>query len=724
MIQDAIAIIGVAFVLPEADHLSALHDNLSAGRVSVRPPAAGRIRHAGGDPDAAYATCAYLDRIDMFDHAYFGLSRREAEFMDPQQRIALQLSHQAIENACYAPGDLRGSRTAVFLSAPYPRYASLFTEPDPQQILGTIPSAAPARIAYLLGLHGPVLSVDSACSSSLAAVAMAVRELRRGETDLALAGGVSLHTVLHPRDSVDELPGVLSPKGRCRPYDTAADGSVAGEGGGVVLLKPLGRALADGDHIHAVLRGVAVSHNGYRATSMSAPSQDGQADTITAAWQDAGMPLTSAGYFEGHGSGTPLGDLVEIAGLQRVLDGASAQAPYWLGGVKGNIGHLDHASGMAGLLKVLAGLRHRTLYPTAHFTTPHASMQSDSTVRVSDVPRPWQRREAEQPRRAGVSSFGLTGTNVHAVVEEAPRSARPAPAGTRAELVTVSAASPAALERYTRRLSDFAATTEHRLPEVAHALNRGRDDRRYRLAVVARSITDLSEALAAATPREQPVPPTAPPVVLLFSGDSTVARVDDAAWQRLCTELDATDGTPGTAGDGAAARLLRRQHALHQILDALGLDTGRLVGSGPGNLAVRVARGRMSLTEALEKTAGEDLTDTVNDEGLGRAVRGFTRSGAILVEVGGDGVLSRRIRDLEPDLPIVPLPADQGRHGVLTTLARLYELGAAIDWNCAYADSGIARIEAPTYPFEETSCWYGPQPGPRGAAGPRPDARP
>ncbi|MFH9044659.1 amino acid adenylation domain-containing protein [Streptomyces sp. NPDC017966] len=721
--QHAIAIIGVAFTLPEAEHLSALHDNLGAGRVSVRPPATDRVRHAGGDPDAAYAPCAYLHRIDQFDHAYFGLSRREAEFMDPQQRIALQLSHRAIENAGYAPGALKGSRTAVMLSAPHSRYASLFTEPDPQQILGTIPSATPARVAYLLGLHGPVLTVDTACSSGLAAVAMAVRELRRGETDLALAGGVSLHTVLHPRESVDELPGIMSPTGLCRPFDTAADGSVGGEGGGVVLLKPLARALTDGDHIHAVLRGVAVSHNGYRATSMSAPSQDGQADTITAAWQDAGVPLTSAGYFEGHGSGTPLGDMVEIAGLQRVLDGANAREPYWIGGVKGNVGHLDHASGVAGLLKVLAGLRHHTLYPTAHFTTPHTAMRDGGAVRVNDVPRPWRSRGAGQPRRAGVSSFGLTGTNVHVMVEEAPRPARPAPAATPAELVTVSAASPAALARYTRRLSAFAATTEHHLAEVAHALNRGRDDHRHRLAVVARSTGELSETLAAAVPPEEPVPPTAPPVVLLFSGDSSVAGVDDAAWLRLCAELDVADGAPA-AGETAAARLLRRQHVLRRILEALGLDTGRLVGSGPGNLAVHVARGRMSLAEALESAADGDLTDAVDDEGLGRAVRDFVRSGALLVEVGGDGVLSRRMRGLGPGLPIVPLPADQGRRGVLEALAQLYGLGAAIDWNRAYAHTDLARVEVPTYPFEETPCWYGPQPTRRGAAGPPPETRP
>ncbi|MGW5134445.1 amino acid adenylation domain-containing protein [Streptomyces sp. NPDC004135] len=734
------AVIGFALALPGAHDLDTLHDNLRAGRVAVGPPGADRVRYAGGDPALDHAPAAYLDRIDLFDHAYFGLSRREAGTMDPHQRLALQLAHRAVEHAGHAPGELRGSRTAVVLSAPDPAYAALVPEDDPQRILGTLPAATAARVAYLLDLAGPCQVVDTACSGSLAAVALAVEQLRSGQAELALAGGVSLQTVLRPRNNHEPLPGIESPGGVCRPFDAAADGTVGGEGGGIVVLKPLARALADRDHIHAVLRGAAVNHNGNRATGMSAPSRDAQAEVIEAAWRAAGLPVGSAGFLECHGSGTPLGDAVEAAGLRRALRAAGdPDEPLPIGAVKANVGHLDHASGMAGLFKVLAGLRHSTLYPTPGFTEPHPLLGSGSPVRVNDTARPWPEARDGGPRRAGISSFGLTGTNVHVVVEEAPtRAPRAETSGPGWELVTVSAATPAALERRLAQAGAFAADTGHPLDEVAHALNRGRDDHRHRVAVVARDTDGLARALRTAAAPGEPAPAD-PPLVLLCSGDASVASLDERAWHTLCAGFpqlseedrwtddggkettDAGDTDPeGTAG----GRLLARQVALYRLAGSLGLDTGRLVGSGPGNLAVQVARGRLTPQDARARARRAPLTDQVDEAGLLRAVRGFVQQGAVLLELGGDGVLSRRVRELAPDLPVVLLPGDAGRPGVLRALARLYELGVAIDWDRAYDGRDLARIEAPAYPFEETPCWCGPPPGPRNAPASGIPARP
>ncbi|MFI8214574.1 amino acid adenylation domain-containing protein [Streptomyces sp. NPDC085932] len=735
------AVIGFALALPGAHDLDTLHDNLRAGRVAVGPPGPDRVRYAGGDPALDHAPGAYLDRIDLFDHAYFGLSRREAGTMDPHQRLALQLAHRAVEHAGHAPGGLRGSRTAVVLSAPDPAYAALVPEDDPQRILGTLPAATAARVAYLLDLAGPCQVVDTACSGSLAAVALAVEQLRSGQAELALAGGVSLQTVLRPRDHHEPLPGIESPGGVCRPFDAAADGTVGGEGGGIVVLKPLARALADRDHIHAVLRGAAVNHNGNRATGMSAPSRDAQAEVIEAAWRAAGLPVGSAGFLECHGSGTPLGDAVEAAGLRRALRAAGGMdEPLPIGAVKANVGHLDHASGMAGLFKVLAGLRHTTLYPTPGFTEPHPLLGSGSPVRVNDTARPWPEAGDGGPRRAGISSFGLTGTNVHVVVEEAPiRPPRATTSGPGWELVTVSAATPAALERSLARAGDFAADTGHPLDEVAHALNRGRDDHRHRVAVVARDTDGLARALRTAAVPTEPAPAD-PPLVLLCSGDASVAALDERTWHTLRADFprlseggrgtgdgdtDAGGADPGgtdpgdkNPGDTAGLRLLGRQVALYRLAGALGLDTGRLVGSGPGNLAVQVARGKLTQADARARARHAPLTDQVDETGLLRAVRGFVQQGAVLLELGGDGVLSRRVRELAPDLPVVSLPGDAGRPGVLRALARLYELGVAIDWERLYDGRDLARIEAPAYPFEELPCWCGPPSGPQIAPAP------
>jgi len=663
MAQEAIAIIGVAFRLPDAHTLDELHENLAAGRDSVRVPAPDRVRHAGGIPGAAYVPGGYLDRVDLFDHQFFGLSLAEAQAMDPHQRLGLHLVHEAVENAGYAPGRLRGSATAVIVGAPNQAYATGYEDDDPNQILGSLPAAMAARIAYLFDFAGPTLVVDTACSGSLAAVALAVEKLRTGQAELAVAGGVSLETVLHLDKDHDPLLGVMSQMGVCRPFDAAADGTTGGEGGGFVLLKRLSAALADGDHVHAVLRGIAVNHNGAGATSMSAPSARAQAAAIRAAWQDAGVTGAEIGFVECHGSGTPLGDVVEADGLHQAF--GRPLPP--IGGVKSNFGHLDHAAGMAGLFKVLAGLRHSTLYPTVHYSTPNPLFPQP--VPVQTVTEPWQ------GRFAGLSSFGLTGTNVHAVLEQAPARLGTVDDG-KPQLVTVSARTPTALQSYALRLAEFLDGTEHSLAEVAFALNAGRDDHAYRLAFTAHSTKELAEALRGA---KVPEPAREAPVVLLFSGDT---EIGDAAWADLATQFPVDPTLTGT---------VLRQRALHEVL---GLPDARLVGSGHGNLAVRLIRGKITEAEALEGLA--QPSTPANQDGLRRAAQGFVADGAVVLEMGADGELCRGIAELAPELPVVRLRS-------LAALGRLYELGATLQWNAK-----APRIEAPTYPFEPVSCWHTP----------------
>ncbi|MFE7130089.1 amino acid adenylation domain-containing protein [Streptomyces sp. NPDC057638] len=722
--QEAVAIVGAAFALPGADDFDTLHGILRSGRSRLGAPGPDRVRHAGGDPGTAYLPGGYLDRIDLFDHDFFGVPPREAELMDPHQRMTLHLVHRAIEDAGRAPRSLRGTRTAVILSAPRPEYATLIEEADPQRILGTLPAALAARVAYLLDLSGPALVVDTACSGSLAALALAVEQLRGGGAELAIAGGISLQVLLQPRAGHEPLLGVESPDGTCRPFDADADGTAGGEGGGFVLLRPLGAAVADGDHIHAVLRGVAVNHNGYRATSMSAPSHEAQAGLIAEAWHGTGGSVASAGYLECHGSATPLGDLTEVTGVRRAVEAAGgAPAALPIGGAKGTMGHLDHAAGMAGLFRVLSALRQTTLYPTAGFRTPHALLAPGGPVRVDTEARPWPAPADGTPRRAGLSSYGLTGTNVHVVIEEAPAPAPvpdpPRPAG---ELITVSGATPEALGSALRGLADFLDTTDHDLATVAHVLTRGRDHHPWRRAFAARSHAALADALRTATVPERPA--TAPrPVVLLLSGDGDVAQSDDTAWRALRgdhpaladTEDRLAPGGPGAEDrPGTAATLLIRQLALHDLVRSLGLDTGRLVGSGPGNLAVAVVRGRTTAARALHDATGTALTADVDEDGLRRAVKDFIRDDALLVELGRDGVLSRRIRALAPELTVLPL---LGPDGVPAALARLYEAGADLDWERHHAGRRLGRAALPTYPFAPVPCWYRPPERHR----PRPD---
>ena len=658
MDTEAIAVVGAAFALPGGVRtFDALHDALATGQDAVRPPGRERAVNAGGESGVDYVPLGYLDRVDLFDHRFFGLSRGESDLVDPHQRISLHLVHEALEHAGHAPSGLRGSDTAVIISAPNPSYAGLYTGEDSRQILGSLPAAAAARIAHLFDFTGPALVVDTACSGSLTAVAMAVEQLRAGRTGLAVCGGLSVESVLVPDHGHDPVPGVMSASGVCRPFDAAADGTVGGEGGGFVVLKRLSAALADQDNVLAVLRGVAVNQNGARAVGMSAPSSSAQAEVIRAAQEEAGIAPESIGYVEAHGSGTPLGDVIEVAGLAEAFPGGVPA----IGSVKANFGHLDHAAGITGLLKVICALRHGIRYPTVHFDRANPSFSAP--VAVLTEPEDWP--EDGRPRRAGLSSFGLTGTNVHVVVEQAP--VRPAATDDgEPRLVTVSAKTPAALGEYLRALASFTERTGHTLAQIAATVNEGRDDHSHRRAFVVRDVGELAAALRRAVPPEQPSPAEAP-VVLLFSGDGE-------HWAR--------------------------QVELHRLVRSLGVDDTRMVGSGTGNLAVRLARGRITPAEAESAAAG--LSAEVDADGLRRAVRGFVADGAVLLEMGEDGVLAREIAALEPGLPIVRL---LGARGPLGAVADLYELGVDIDWSAHHATARPPRIEAPTYPFQPVPCW-------------------
>jgi acyl transferase domain-containing protein len=378
----AIAVIGVATLFPQAGSLDEFRANLRAGRDSVRAMPPERAEACCQDPSVEYPHQGYLDRIDLFDHEFFGLSRREAEITDPQHRLALQLTHEALENAGYATSRMRDTRTAVVFSSPTNGYAPLVREVGTLSMIGNIPCGLPTRVSHLFGFTGPCYGVDTGCNGSLVAVHHASRELRDADADFAVVGGVSVRHVVPPAATVGAFPGIASPTARCRAFDEGADGAAAGEGGAVLLLTTLERALDEGAFIHAVIRGSAVVHNGRHSATIATPSAKSQAEAIRRAWRNAGADLSTAGYVEAHGSGTRLGDAVEVEGLALARSGtANAHALLPIGSVKTNLGHLDHAAGIAGLVKTVLSVRHAELYPTLHFTRPAEDSRAGRTWR-------------------------------------------------------------------------------------------------------------------------------------------------------------------------------------------------------------------------------------------------------------------------------------------------------------------------------------------------------
>ncbi|MTE19558.1 polyketide synthase [Streptomyces sp. TRM43335] len=693
----AVAVIGIATRFPEAADLAEFRANLRAGRDSVRPIPAERVESTGLDPAVRYPELGYLDRIDLFDHESFGMSRHEAEVTDPQHRLALHLTREALEHAGYAPSALRDSRTAVVFSSPGNGYLPLVHEPGTLSLMGNMPFALPARVSHLFGLTGPCYGVDTGCNGSLVAVHHGCRELRDGDADYAVVGGVSLRHVIAPEAAVDDFPGIASPTARSRAFDEAADGAGGGEGGAVLLLTTLERARDEGAFVHAVIRGTATAHNGRHSATIATPSARAQAEVITRAWDRAGLDIRSAGYVEAHGSGTRLGDAVEAEGLALARPGE--RGPLAVGSVKTNIGHLDHAAGIAGLVKTILSVRHGELYPSLHFRRPAAEVDLDGArLEVVTSPRPWR---AEGMRRAGVSSFSLGGVNAHCVVEEPP----PAPAGAPdgpPRVVGVSARTEADLHTLCERLSVALRSGRPAFADVAWTLNTGRDHHPFRVGVVAGRTRDLAVALAAAVTwrRLDPVaaPAAAPRVVCLLSGDAEPAAGtgDPAPLPRALP----------VPTDRAAA--VRGQLAAHAVLERAGITVDGLISSGLSRYVVRHLNGTLTDRDTRDLAAADPAAAPVSPERLRAAADEQLAAGpTTFVELGGRGELSDLLAEhLADRAGATVLTAGAETDGMLGVLARLYESGHDPDWR--ETTPAARRVPLPGHPFRGVRCWARP----------------
>lgn len=472
----------------------------------------------------------FLSDVAGFDARFFGVSPREAISLDPQHRLLLEVAWESLENAGWAPASLVGSKTGVFVGITATDYAQRLDwagneQIDAYRLTGNPLNFAAGRVAYTLGLQGPALAVDTACSSSLVAIHLACLSLRARNCKLALAGGVNL--ILTPQNSVTTSKAqMLSPDGRCKTFDESADGIGRAEGCGVVVLKRLSDALEDRDHIHLVIRSSAVNQDG-RSSGLTVPNGLAQQALIRAALAEAGVSPGEVSYIEAHGTGTSLGDPIELGALAAVF-GAQREAgdPLWVGSVKTNIGHAESAAGVAGLIKLALALRHSTIPAHLHFQDPTSRFAwNDYPLRVSAQSMPWP---GKRPRIAGISSFGGSGTNAHLVVAEAPSQAARKDERS-AHVLTLSAKSASALPELGRR---FVAHLETRAPEdladICYTTNVGRNHFRHRLTVVAGTLPDLRAGLvdsasesAVEAWRSETDPEGEPRIAFLFTGQGS-----------------------------------------------------------------------------------------------------------------------------------------------------------------------------------------------------------
>ena len=532
--SDSIAIVGMSGRFPGAANVEEFWRNLVAGVESVSTFTDEELAASGldvarlrKDPNAVAAR-GILQNPELFDAAFFNMTARQAEVTDPQQRLFLETSWEALENAGYDPARVDGP-IGVFAGCGDSTYYlnHLLSRPDIADIvgdrviqLGNEKDFLATWVAYKLDLRGPAISVNTACSTSLVAVCQAAQSLLSYQCDLALAGGVWI-TFPQRRCVFFQEGGILSPDGHCRTFDTKAQGTVSGEGLGVVVLKRLAEALADGDHIHAVIKGFGLNNDGASKVGFTAPSVEGQAEAVATALAEAEFDPATVSYVECHGTATPIGDPIEIAGLTQAFRMGTAEKNFCaIGSVKSNIGHLGAGAGVAGLIKAVLALENKLLPPSLHFSHPNPKIDfADSPFYVNSTLKKWE--NVPLPRRAGVSSFGLGGTNAHVALEEAPAPASTTPSRPW-QLLPFSAKSAPALDAAADRLlAHLKATPDLDLADVAFTLQKGRQIFKHRRMLVCSDREDAICALESRDPKRvisHHRDAESPSVVFMFPG--------------------------------------------------------------------------------------------------------------------------------------------------------------------------------------------------------------
>ncbi|TDC25341.1 SDR family NAD(P)-dependent oxidoreductase, partial [Streptomyces sp. 8K308] len=682
---EPIAIIGMACRFPGgANDLDSYWRLLREGRDTTSPVPAGRwngYRTGTSGPDPAGFRGGFLDLpVDAFDAEAFGITPREARAMDPQQRLLLEVAWEALEDAGCPPSALEGSPTSVFVGMTTLDYLQLLSadadsEADAYRATGNTFSVAAGRLSYFLGAQGPSMAVDTACSSSLVAAHLAMRSLRSGESNLSIVAGVNLLLSPTTTTSLADL-GALAPDGRCKTFDAAADGYARGEGAGVVVLKRLRDALADGDHVWAVLRGSAVNQDG-RSAGLTVPNGQAQQRVIREALRDARAEAGSVGYVEAHGTGTALGDPIEVEALMEVLRPRREEPTPTLrvGSVKTNLGHLEAAAGVAGLIKVALTLHHGEIPPHLHLNNPSPHIDWDALP--LEIPTRLTEWSSGGPRVAGLSAFGFGGTNAHVVLQEAPRAVEPAaspePAGERPALLVLSARTEPAVaalaDRYRELLvAGGPAGTAPAWPDVARNAATRRGHLPRRIAVTASSAAQAAELLAAAARGEdrhglsvgRVVPEDRRRLVLAYSGQGSqwagmgvdllpeptagavLRRCDElihdlAGWS-LLDELRAPTASSRLADTVIAQPgIFAVQAALTDLWRRWGVVPDAVVGHSVGEVAAAYAAGALDLEQAVEVVVrrGQVMAAT-RGSGAMVAVGLSAESAAELIEPYGD----------------------------------------------------------------------------------------
>ena len=739
IINNDIAVIGMAGKFPMAENLDEFWENIKNGKDCVGDLPYERredwLPFFGAEALDNLTQFGFLDSINRFDPRFFGIAPGEAPYVDPAQRLLLETVYEALEYGGYCGTKPANLRTGVFIAHGNSGYKQLISKSDYSMaaMMGNLPAVSAGRVSHFFNLSGPSLLIDTACSSSLTALHYAVESIKRNECGMAIVGAVNVHAYFDGKSADMDIDAGDNREdsshrglpGRCRVFDKNAGGGVNGEGVGVLLLKPLKQALTDEDIICAVIKGTAVSHNGSGTGTISGQQSESQAEVMLRALESAGVDPTTLSYIEVNGAATKLGDPIEIKSISHVLSGAVDNKELCaVGTVKANIGHLNHASGMAGLIKVILSLREKQIPPLALFKEPNPYINfKNSPVYVNTELKDWT-VENNTPRRGGINSFSLNGTNCHVVLEEAPVH-RIVSSPSHCNIITISAKSENALKKTCRVFKEnLLKNTAPAFNDICFTMNTGRGSCNHRLTLVSETVSRLVEQLNEF--ESTGYVPGSPDIlynnisgeasgisskaVFLFSGSKEGLEELAADFKNkgfIAAGYTAECGEYVDLEKNPRARFFAFQYALARMWMDLGVKPAFVLGAGVGKYVSKAVSGNMVLEEALKRVLEDSEESAFNKEKFKDNVKYLASKGhRVFLEIGPKNELGRTLEEMShvtPGLQVLySYSTGDYEKTLLLSIALLYTRGVPIHFASLFPGN---RVVLPPYQFDRARYW-------------------
>ena len=701
---DKVAIIGISGRFPGASSLNDL-DRIYSNKIDcVKPFSEKRRDLLKLDKTKKYFEVAYLDEVEYFDYDFFKISRQEASCMDPQQKMVLELACEAIEDAGYSLNSARGSKTSVILGAHNSHFFDDYLEDGSGFAqIGNFLDTLAGRIAYCLDLHGQAAIVETACSSSLYAIYEACLRLNAEEADMVLAGGITLEFRAKYDDyAKTDILGLISPQARCRTFDESADGINLGEGAGFVLLKRYEDAIRDKDSIHAVIRSVAANQDGGRSNSLAAPSSAAQCEVLLNAWEKADINPEDIGYFEAHGTGTKIGDPIEILGITEAFKKYTDKKQFCpIGSLKTNLSHLGSAAGISSVLKGVISFKNNKKYPLCNLekTNSLIDFKNSPVYPITEV-ESW---DEKKPKIMVMSGFGVSGTNVHLVLED--NKIQFDKADDESEyLVTISGKTSETIDSYKKKLKEN--VNDYSLGDICYTLNIGRNDYKFRTSAKVRNKKEFLDFLNIKTDVSEIEENK---LIFLISGDSLFSQqeVNELKEKYPVFRKVYEDLVNQSSVNNEDMLKAISYIAIYNQLTEWGIVPDKIIGTGLGNIVIDYITNKITLSEA-EKEIRNSKYNEFNQSGFENYIESFNQSeknNIVLVELGKYGKMSNCLKSSDRFKSLKIFTICSNDISFLDAISSMYNVGVNIDWNKYYSTKENVKVHIATYPFRKTLAW-------------------